>query len=65
LAGRENSAEVHIPQVLRAQGFHRVQDWGVSVQEFRLRGQVVLRDAPARRLVAQGNVISKVRKKDR
>ena len=65
LAGRESSAEAHIPRARRAQGFRHVQDWVVSVQEFRLRVQVDLRDAPAHRLGAQDNVISKVRKKDR
>ena len=65
LAGPENNAEVHIPQAHRARGFRHDQDWVVSVQEFRLRVQVDLRDAPAHRLGARDNVISKVRKKDR
>jgi len=65
LAGPESNAEVHIPQAHHVRGFRHVQDWVVSVQEFRLRVQVDLRDAPAHRLGAQDNVISKVRKKDR
>ena len=65
LAGPENSAEVRIQQAHRARVFRHVQDWVVSVQEFRLRVQVDRRDAPAHPLGAQDNVISKVRRKDR